>query len=206
MRFELDIVLRRGGFSRRIRIADDARVLAIEGLSGCGKTSTLNAIAGLLQPVEGRIAIDGRVLFDDARGVDLPVHTRRIGYVFQDLRLFPHLDVRGNLRYGMHAGAPARFGYDDVVALLGIDGLLARRTANLSGGEAQRVAIGRALMSQPSLLLLDEPLSSLDGARRAELVPYLQRLRDQLDIPMVIVSHQDAELRALADAVHRMNA
>ncbi len=206
MRFELDIALRRGGFSRRIRIADDARVLAIEGLSGCGKTSTLNAIAGLLRPLEGRIAIDGRVLFDRALGIDLPVHTRRIGYVFQDLRLFPHLDVRGNLRYGMHAGAPARFGFDDVVGLLGIDGLLARRIANLSGGEAQRVAIGRALLAQPSLLLLDEPLSSLDGARRAELVPYQQRLRDQLDIPMVIVSHQDAELRALADAVHRMDA
>ena len=206
MRFELDIALRRGGFSRRIRIADDARVLAIEGLSGCGKTSTLNAIAGLLRPLEGRIAIDGRVLFDGALGIDLPVHTRRIGYVFQDLRLFPHLNVRGNLRYGMHAGAPDNFGFDDVVGLLGIDGLLARRIANLSGGEAQRVAIGRALLSQPSLLLLDEPLSSLDGARRAELVPYLQRLRDQLDIPMVIVSHQDAELRALADAVHRMDA
>lgn len=206
MRFELDIALRRGGFARRIRIADDARVLAIEGLSGCGKTSTLNAIAGLLRPLEGRIAIDGRVLFDGALGIDLPVHTRRIGYVFQDLRLFPHLDVRGNLRYGMHAGAPANFGFDDVVGLLGIDGLLARRIVNLSGGEAQRVAIGRALLSQPSLLLLDEPLSSLDGARRAELVPYLQRLRDQLDIPMVIVSHQDAELRALADAVHRMDA
>lgn len=206
MRFELDIALRRGGFSRHIRIADDARVLAIEGLSGCGKTSTLNAIAGLLRPLEGRIVIDGRVLFDHAGRIDLPAHARRIGYVFQDLRLFPHLDVRGNLRYGMHAGAPPRFGFDDVVSLLGIDALLARRTRHLSGGEAQRVAIGRALLSQPSLLLLDEPLSSLDGARRAELVPYLQRLRDQLDIPMVVVSHQDAELRALADAVHRMDA
>ena len=206
MRFELDIALRRGGFARRIRIADDARVLAIEGASGCGKASTLNAIAGLLRPVEGRIAIDGRVLFDGARSIDLAAHTRRIGYVFQDLRLFPHLDVRGNLRYGMHAGAPGSFSFDDVVGLLGIDGLLARRIANLSGGEAQRVAIGRALLSQPSLLLLDEPLSSLDAARRAELVPYLQRLRDQLDIPMVIVSHQDAELRALADAMHRMDA
>lgn len=206
MRFELDIALRRGGFARRIRIAEDARVVAIEGASGCGKTSTLNAVAGLLRPAEGRIAIDGRVLFDGALAIDLPVHTRRIGYVFQDLRLFPHLDVRGNLRYGMHAGSPTRFGFDDVVELLGIGALLARRTVNLSGGEAQRVAIGRALLSQPSLLLLDEPLSSLDAARRAELVPYLQRLRDQLAIPMVVVSHQDAELVALADAVHRMDA
>lgn len=206
MRFELDIVLRRGGFGRQVRIADDARVLAIEGASGCGKTSTLNAVAGLLRPVEGRIAIDGRVLFDSTLAVDLPVHTRHIGYVFQDLRLFPHLDVRGNLRYGTHAGAPPRFAFDDVVELLGIGALLGRRTTNLSGGEAQRVAIGRALLSQPSLLLLDEPLSSLDSARRAELVPYLQRLRDELAIPMVVVSHQDAELVALADVVHRIDA
>lgn len=206
MRFELDIALRRGNFRKRIGIADDARVLAIEGASGCGKTSALNAIAGLLRPVEGRIAIDGRVLFDSAHAIDLPAHTRRIGYVFQDLRLFPHLDVRGNLRYGLRGDAPARFGIDDVVELLGIGALLARRTQNLSGGEAQRVAIGRALLSQPWLLLLDEPLSSLDRARRDELLPWLQRVRDEVELPMVVVSHHEDGLRGLADAVHRLDA
>lgn len=205
MRFDVDIALRRGSFERRVCIADDARVLAIEGASGCGKTSTLNAIAGLLRPTTGRIAIDGRCLFDSTRGIDLPAHRRGIGYVFQDLRLFPHLDVRGNLRYGMHAHAPARFGFDEVIELLGIGALLARRTANLSGGEAQRVAIGRALLSQPILLLLDEPLSSLDRARRAELIPYLQRLRDEIAIPMVHVSHDDDEIRQLTDALHRLD-
>ena len=206
MRFELDIVLRRGGFARRVRVADDARVVAIEGASGCGKTSTLQAIAGLLRPADGRIAIDGRVLFDAARGIDLPAHRRGVGYVFQDLRLFPHLDVRGNLRYGLRGDAAARFGFEEVVELLGIGALLARRTGNLSGGEAQRVAIGRALLSQPALLLLDEPLSSLDRARRGELLPYLQRLRDEVRIPMVVVSHHDDGLHALADAVHAFDA
>lgn len=205
MRFEFDIALRRGDFARHVRIADDARVIAIEGASGCGKTSTLNAIAGLLRPAGGRIAIDGRVLFDAADGIDLPVYRRQVGYVFQDLRLFPHLDVRGNLRYGLRGEAQPRFGFDEVVGLLGIGALLDRRTANLSGGEAQRVAIGRALLSQPSLLLLDEPLSSLDRARRNELLPYLQRLRDDVSLPMVVVSHHDDGLRALADAVHAID-
>ena len=205
MRFDIDIALRRGEFARRVRIADDARVIAIEGASGSGKTSMLHAIAGLLRPRGGRIAIDGRVLFDAASGIDLPAHQRRVGYVFQDLRLFPHLDVRGNLRYGLRGNMPARFGFDDVVALLGIGALLGRRTANLSGGEAQRVAIGRALLSQPELLLLDEPLSSLDRARRDELLPYLRRLRDDVSLPMVVVSHHDDGLRALADAVHALD-
>ena len=205
MRFDIDIALRRGEFARRVRIADDARVIAIEGASGSGKTSMLHAIAGLLRPRGGRIAIDGRVLFDAASGIDLPVHQRRVGYVFQDLRLFPHLDVRGNLRYGLRGNMPARFGFDDVVALLGIGHLLDRTTANLSGGEAQRVAIGRALLSQPELLLLDEPLSSLDRARRDELLPYLRRLRDDVSLPMVVVSHHDDGLRALADAVHALD-
>ena len=205
MRFDIDISLRRGDFARHVRIADDARVIAIEGASGCGKTSTLNAIAGLLRPAGGRIAIDGRMLFDTATGIDLPVHERRVGYVFQDLRLFPHLDVLGNLRYGLRGNVPVRFDLDDVVDLLGIGALLDRRTANLSGGEAQRVAIGRALLSQPSLLLLDEPLSSLDRARRDELLPYLRRLRDDVSLPMVVVSHHDDGLRALADAVHALD-
>lgn len=200
----LDIHLRRGCFERHVRIEDAARVVALTGPSGAGKTTVLNAIAGLVRPLSGHIAVDGRVLFDAARGIDLPSHRRRVGYVFQDARLFPHLDVRGNLLYGRHArrGEFERFGLDDVVALLGIGALLARPTANLSGGEAQRVAIGRALLSQPAILLLDEPLSALDLARREELIPWLQRVRDEVRLPMVHVSHAEDEVRRMTSAVH----
>lgn len=199
----LDITLRRGAFERHLRIEERARVIALSGHSGAGKTSVLHAIAGLVTPVQGHIDIDGRRLFDSARGIDLSAHQRRVGYVFQDTRLFPHLDVAGNLRYGRHTGAAAAaFGFDAVVALLGIEALIARRTANLSGGEIQRVALGRALLSQPALLLLDEPLSMLDQARREELIPYLQRVRDETRLPIVYVSHSADEVRRLTDAVH----
>ena len=206
----LDIVLergsRRGGvFRRHIRIEDDARVIALAGHSGAGKTSVLHAIAGLVTPREGRIEVDGHILFDHARGIDLPVHERRVGYVFQDARLFPHLDVRGNLRYGRRMHGAARFAFDDVVALLGIGALLERRTTNLSGGEAQRVAIGRALLSQPAVLLLDEPLANLDRARREELIPYLQRVRDETALPIVYVSHSADEVERLTQAVHTLD-
>jgi molybdate transport system ATP-binding protein len=199
----LDIELRRGDYRREVRIEEAARVVALVGPSGAGKTSVLNAIAGLLTPRAGRIVVDGRVLFDRAARIDVPTHRRRIGYVFQDARLFPHLDVAANLRYGRHGGKEAaRFAFDDIVALLGIDALLARRPRHLSGGEAQRVAIGRALLSQPALLLLDEPLSALDAARREELIPYLQRVRDELGLPMLYVSHREDEVRRIAEAVH----
>jgi len=202
----VDIQLRRGRFERHVRIEDDARILALTGPSGAGKTSVLNAIAGLLRPRSGRIEVDGRVLFDAARGIDLPAHRRRVGYVFQDARLFPHLDVRGNLLYGRHAasGDGPRFELDAVVALLGIAPLLGRRTGNLSGGEQQRVAIGRALLSQPAILLFDEPLSALDLARREELIPYLLRVRDEVRLPMLYVSHHPDEVRRLAGAVHAL--
>lgn len=205
MTLALDIALHRGDFMREVGIRDSARVIALSGRSGAGKTSVLNAIAGLLRPQSGRIEIDGRCLYDSARGIDVPAHRREVGYVFQDLRLFPHLDVRGNLGYGMRKAREPRFGFDEVVALLGIERLLARRTGNLSGGEAQRVAIGRALLAQPKLLLLDEPLSSLDQARRGELIPYLRRVRDEIAIPIVYVSHDDDEIRQLTDAVHRLD-
>ncbi|MCS3747221.1 molybdate transport system ATP-binding protein [Xanthomonas arboricola] len=198
---DLDLHLQRGHFQRHIRIQDDARVVALVGPSGAGKTSVLNAIAGLLRPHAGHIRIDGRCLFDHAQGVDVPTHRRRIGYVFQDARLFPHLDVRRNLHYGRHARGAA-FGFDDVVALLGIAPLLQRRPRNLSGGEAQRVAIGRALLSQPAILLFDEPLSALDQARREELIPYLQRVRDEISLPMLYVSHNPDEVQRIADSVH----
>ena len=206
----LDIVIERGtrsadGFRRHVRVADDARVIALAGHSGAGKTSVLHAIAGLIRPREGRIEIDGRCLFDTAEGIDVPVHQRHVGYVFQDARLFPHLTVRGNLRYGRRGGGAAAFAFDDVVALLGIGTLLKRRTANLSGGEAQRVALGRALLSQPRILLLDEPLSNLDQARREELIPYLQRVRDETSLPIIYVSHSASEVEQLTRAVHTLD-
>ena len=206
MTLALDIRLERGRFARTVQIESSARVIALTGPSGAGKTSVLNAIAGLLRPRDGRIVVDDRVLFEKTCRIDLPAHRRRIGYVFQDARLFPHLDVRRNLVYGRHArGDVQTFAFDQVVELLGIAPLLARRPANLSGGEAQRVAIGRALLSQPALLLLDEPLSALDHARREELIPYLQRVRDDLSMPMLYVSHTLDDVRRIADEVHALD-
>lgn len=203
---DIDILLRRGQFERQVRIVEDARVLALTGASGAGKTTVLNAIAGLVRPVSGRIAIDGRILFDSAARIDLATHRRRIGYVFQDARLFPHRDVRANLLYGRHGqhGDGRAFALDAVVDLLGIGHLLQRHPGNLSGGEAQRVAIGRALLSQPAILLFDEPLSALDQARREELIPYLQRVRDEIALPMVYVSHTEDDVRRLAHVVHAL--
>lgn len=202
----VDVLLQRGAFTRRVQLREHAQVVALTGHSGAGKTSILNAIAGLLRPQSGRIEVDGHVLFDSVAGIDMPAHLRDIGYVFQDARLFPHLDVRRNLLYGNRRAsadnAQTAFAFDDVVALLGIAPLLARRPLNLSGGEAQRVAIGRALLSQPRMLLLDEPLSSLDRARREDVIPFLQRLRDHTRLPMVYVSHSLDEVQRLTAAIH----
>ena len=202
---DIDLQLQRGTFERHVRIQDDARVVALVGPSGAGKTTVLNAIAGLVCPHAGHIRIDGRCLYDAGQGIDLPTYKRRVGYVFQDARLFPHLDVRCNLRYGRHAHGSAMFNFDDVVALLGIAPLLQRRPRNLSGGEAQRVAIGRALLAQPAILLFDEPLSALDQTRREELIPYLQRVRDEVRLPMLYVSHRPDEVERIADSVHRLD-
>jgi molybdate transport system ATP-binding protein len=162
----------------------------------------------LLEPDEARIELDGTVLADTRAGVSLPVEKRRIGYVFQDPRLFPHLSVLGNLRYGQKRAAPSAhvIAFDEVVSLLGIGSLLHRRPHQLSGGERQRVSLGRALLSQPALLLLDEPLAALDVARREEVLPYLEALRDRLSIPMVYVSHQFDEVLRLATHVVLMEA
>lgn len=177
-------------------------VVALIGASGCGKTTTLDAIAGLLEPRAGRIALGEHVWFE-AGATSVPAERRRIGYVFQDARLFPHRSVRGNLLYGERRApaGPRELALGGVVELLGLAGLLARRPHELSGGERKRVAIGRALLSQPRLLLLDEPLASLDPARRAELLPYLERLRDELRIPIAYVSHQLDEVQRLASHV-----
>ena len=180
-----------------------AGVLALFGRSGAGKTTLVNMLAGLLRPDAGRIAIAGRALFDSAAGIDLPPERRRIGYVFQEGRLFPHLSVRTNLLYG-HRRIPAEertVKLPEIVELLGIGHLLARRSANLSGGEKQRVAIGRALLSNPRLLLLDEPLAALDAARKAEILPFIERLRDEIGLPIVYVSHDPAEVLRLADNI-----
>jgi len=177
-------------------------VVALFGRSGCGKSTLINLIAGLLEADAGRITLDGTALLDTERGVKVPPERRGIGYVFQDARLFPHLSVAGNLRYASRrASAKHIVSLDSVVDLLDLGRMLNRRTHQLSGGERQRVAIARALLSQPRLLLLDEPLASLDAARREEVLPYLENLRDRLSIPMVYVSHDFDEVLRLATYV-----
>mgnify|MGYP002780384272 FL=1 len=176
-------------------------VTTLFGPSGCGKSTVLSGIAGLLRPQEGRVVLDGAVLLDTASGICVAAERRRCGMVFQDARLFPHLSVAGNLRYGLRraprdATGP---GFDEVVALLGIGHLLERRPAGLSGGERQRVALGRALLSRPRILLMDEPLAALDAARRAEVLPFLARLRDAARLPILYVTHALDEVDALAD-------
>lgn len=200
---ELDLALRRGEFSLAIALASPARALALFGHSGCGKTSTLLAIAGLLRPRCGRIAMGDHVLFDAAAGVDLPPARRNLGVVFQDARLFPHLSVRDNLRYGMPRNPPAGT-FDSAVQLLELGALLKRRPGQLSGGQARRVAIGRALLRQPHALLLDEPLANLHREARAEVLDYLRRLKREFALDTILVSHQPDEVAALADSVARI--
>ena len=178
------------------------------GPSGAGKTSVINMIAGLLKPDRGRIALDDEVLFDDAARIDLAVWRRRIGYVFQEGRLFPHLSVRHNLDYGRWMGGHAgrRDGVLRTRSSCSISAtLLDRRPGKLSGGERQRVAVGRALLMRPRLLLLDEPLASLDAARKADIMPYLERLRDEAKVPMIYVSHDAAEVKRIASRVVRLD-
>jgi molybdate transport system ATP-binding protein len=174
-------------------------ITAIFGVSGAGKTSLINAISGLTRPETGQIILNNRVLYDAQKKICLPPEKRRVGYVFQDARLFPHYKVLGNLRYGMAKSMAGQF--DKLVALLGIEQLLERLPGGLSGGEKQRVAIGRALLTAPELLLLDEPLASLDIPRKRELLPYLQRLAKEINIPMLYVSHSLDEILHLADKV-----
>jgi molybdate transport system ATP-binding protein len=200
---ELEIRKRLGAFFLDVKLASAGRVTALFGPSGSGKTTAVNLLGGLLRPDEGRIVVDGRVLADTQARIFVPKHRRRIGYVFQDARLFPHLSVRSNLTYGrwFTPASERTEDFERIVALLGIDRLLDRRPDSLSGGERQRVAIGRALLASPKLLLMDEPLASLDEARKAEIMPYLERLRDETKVPIVLVSHSVAEVARLADTV-----
>jgi molybdate transport system ATP-binding protein len=192
-----------GEFSVEASFTSEGRVTGLFGASGAGKTSLINMIAGLLKPDRGFIAIDDETLDDTAGRVHVPPYRRRIGYVFQDARLFPHLDVSQNLDYGRRMNGLARDPASEarISDLLDIGGLKDRRPGQLSGGERQRVALGRALLSKPRLLLLDEPLGSLDEGRKVEILPYLVRLRDEAGIPMVYVSHDAAELRQLATQI-----
>lgn len=182
-------------------------VVALFGRSGCGKSTLIDIIAGLTTPDTGKIALNHQVWLDTERKTNVPAERRGVGYVFQDARLFPHLKVAANLRYALTRAAGSRFiGFDAVIELLALQPLLERRIQQLSGGEKQRVAIGRALLAQPRLLLLDEPLAALDTARREEVLPYLESLRDQLAIPMVYVTHQFDEVLRLATHVVLLQA
>jgi molybdate transport system ATP-binding protein len=183
-------------------------VVALFGPSGAGKSTVVRAVAGLLRPARGRVAVGETVLLDTEARIDIPPERRRVGLVFQDARLFPHMSVEANLRYGLtRAPADERvIGFAPVVEMLGIGHLLARRPHTLSGGERQRVAVGRALLAQPRLLLMDEPLASLDAARKAEVLPFLERLRDEIRLPILYVSHDWAEVARLADTLVLLEA
>ena len=206
----LTVTLRhsRPGFTLDAAFEAPPGVTALFGPSGSGKTSVVNAVAGLLRPEAGRVVLDGQTLLDTATGTHLPPHKRRLGYVFQEGRLFPHLTIAGNLDYGRrfsgHPADPVETGR--VVELLGIGPLLTRRPGTLSGGEKQRVAIGRALLSRPRMLLMDEPLASLDAARKEEILPYLERLRDETALPILYVSHAMGEVARLATTLVVMEA
>lgn len=199
----VDVEKQLGDFKLETSFTSDGLVTGLFGNSGAGKTSIINLIAGLIAPDRGRISLDNETLDDTSTAIHVAPHRRRIGYVFQDARLFPHLSVRQNLDYGrrMNGFAPDAAAETHTVELLDIGHLLDRRSAQLSGGERQRVALGRALLAKPKLLLLDEPLGALDDERKAEILPYFIRLRDEASVPMVLVSHDAGEMRRLATHV-----
>jgi molybdate transport system ATP-binding protein len=195
----LDFRLWQGSFTLDISVRLDKPVTALFGPSGAGKTTVLDAIAGLRTPGSGSITINERVVFDSRSGINVPTHRRHVGYVAQDVALFPHMSVRKNVLYGRREGQ--RLSLPIVTRMLEIEGLLDRNVPQLSGGERQRVALARALMSAPELLLLDEPLAAVDVERRRRILPYLERVRDELRVPIVYVTHDRSEATQLADEV-----
>lgn len=205
---DLDVTLKRGSFALSARFVSDAQITALFGPSGSGKSTLVALIAGLVAPDQGRITVAGETLVDTAARRRLPPWRRRIGLVFQDAQLFPHLTVAENLAYGARYAPRDAEGIarDTVLDTLGIGHLLARRPATLSGGERQRVGIGRALLSQPRILLMDEPLASLDAARKAEILPLIARVAREFAVPIVYVSHSVEEVAQLADTVVRLDA
>ncbi|HSO06921.1 MAG TPA: molybdenum ABC transporter ATP-binding protein [Pelomicrobium sp.] len=200
---ELKVQKQLGAFRLDAEVAAGGRVTALFGRSGSGKTTLANVAAGLVKPDRGRVVLGGTVVFDSERGIDVAAHRRRVGYIFQEARLLPHLTVRGNLLYGYQRTPAAERTVElaEVVELLGIAHLLERRPAGLSGGEKQRVAIGRALLTSPRMLLMDEPLASLDNLRKAEILQYIDRLKEELNVPILYVSHAIDEVVRLADTV-----
>ena len=200
---EIEATKRLGDTVIDVRFSSQAQVTALIGASGAGKTSVLNMVAGLLRPETGRIVVGDVAVFDEAGRLDLAPHRRKVGYVFQEARLFPHLNVRQNLAFGRWMNGLRRDADEEerILELLALEPLLGRRPANLSGGEKQRIAIGRALLARPRLLLLDEPLSSLDAVRKAEIMPYLERLCHEGGVPMIYVSHAADEIDRLAECV-----
>jgi len=195
----IDVTLRQGEFVLSVRDEASVEVLGLFGPSGSGKTSLLEVIAGIRRPDAGEIRIGDRVLYSSVNKIDLPARQRHIGYVPQDALLFPNLDVNGNIRYGARNAD-----FDSLVAILDLQALLNRRVAMLSGGEKQRVAIARALMTRPSILLLDEPLAGVDRERRDVILPYILRIRRELHVPLIYVTHDEAELNSIADRVLRL--
>jgi molybdate transport system ATP-binding protein len=206
MYFDVDVARRLGDVEIACRFtSDDAVLTVLFGPSGVGKTSVLNMVAGLLRPDRGHIVVQQRTLFDAARGIDLPPQERDVGYVFQDGRLFPHLRVAANLTYACRPGGNGLdLTLDDIAKLLDIGHLLDRWPRTLSGGEAQRVAIGRALLSDPAFLLLDEPLASIDRARREEILRVIERIRDEIGMPTLLVTHDRAEAERLGSRIVEM--
>lgn len=195
-----------GDFDLDIAFDAPPGVTVLFGRSGSGKTTVINAVAGLLRPDRGHVSVDDLTLLDTATGTNLPPHRRQLGYIFQEGRLFPHLTVRGNLAYGRWFRRAPITNMGHVVEMLGLGDLLDRRPTALSGGEKQRVAIGRALLADPKLILADEPLSALDEARKAEILPYFERLRDEVSTPILYVTHSTAELARLATTVVALDA
>jgi molybdate transport system ATP-binding protein len=196
----IDITMRQGAFVLTVRDRASVEVLGVLGPSGSGKTSLLESIAGIRTPDQGEIRVGDRVLFSTAAKIDLPARDRRIGYVPQDALLFPNMNVRANINFGRHAEGD----FESLVKILDLQDRLERRVTNLSGGEKQRVAIARALMTRPSILLLDEPLAGVDRERRDVILPYILRIRKELHVPLIYVTHDEAELNSIADRVLRL--